>query len=394
MIVEIYKIPIEFAFIIFPFVAFLFTLPFLIHEYYKFGAIPFLKSVLFYSLILYLLTAYFMVIMPLPAIEDVANYKGRTMQLIPFNFISDIQATANIHINDLSSLLSFLNKSTVYTVLFNILLTLPFGIYLRYLFNKKWYQTIIYTFFLSLFFELTQLSGLYGIYPRPYRLFDVDDLIINTIGGLIGYIITPLFVYLLPTKEELNKQGYIKGQKVSLFRRLVALFIDLIFLSIFSLLFRVILLNTDFYNYYFPLAVFLYYILLPSLNNTKTFGKILVKTEITGTKDKFSIFHLIIRNFIFSFVILFPFTWLTIIKDLIPIDMFYIIMAIVIFIEIVNIFVYFVPVYKQPLFLYEIISQTRNKSSISFEPKVDTINRLNKDDSKIDDDNKEIVDNN
>ena len=385
---DIYKIPIEFAFITFPFIAFLFTLPFLIYEYRKYGAIPFLKSALFYSLILYLLTAYFMVIMPLPEIEEVANYKGSTMQLIPFSFITDIKETTNLQISDLDSLVTFLNSSTVYTVLFNILLTLPFGIYLRYVFDRKWYQIIIYTFLLSLFFELTQLSGLYGIYPRPYRLFDVDDLIINTFGGLLGYLITPLFVHFLPTKEELNYKGYIKGQKVSLIRRLVALFIDLIFLNIFSLIFKIILINTNYSNYYFLISIFLYYIIIPILNNTKTFGKALVKLEITGLIDKFTIFNLILRNFLLSFIILFPFIWLPIIREFIPLNIMNFIIGFVISIEILNLIIYFIPIYDQHLFLYEIISRTKNKSSITFENK----NQDNKKEDKYEefDNNKNI----
>lgn len=44
---------------------------------------------------------------------------------------------------------------------------------------------------LSLVFELTQLSGLFGLYPRPYRLADVDDLMTNTLGGMVGYWLRP-----------------------------------------------------------------------------------------------------------------------------------------------------------------------------------------------------------
>ncbi len=367
MTVEIYKIPIEFAFIIFPFVAFLFTLPFLIYGYHKYGAIPFLKSFFFYSFILYLLTAYFMIIMPLPTIEEVANYHGKTTQLIPFQFISDIKSTINVHIKDWSSFLSILNHATIYTVLFNLLLTLPFGIYLRYFFNKKLSQVIAYTFILSLFFELTQLSGLYGIYPRAYRLFDIDDLIINTFGGIVGYVVTPLFVHFLPTKQELNNIGYIKGKKVRFLRRTVALLIDLVFLSIFSFLFKIILYNTDYYKYYFILAIILYYLIIPILNSTKTFGKSLVKLEIVGIyNENVKVYQLCFRNFLLSFIILFPFTWLEIIKNFIPTSIFYITVFVILLIELINIFFYFIPLYKEKLFLYEIISKTKNKSSIPY----------------------------
>jgi glycopeptide antibiotics resistance protein len=44
------------------------------------------------------------------------------------------------------------------------------------------------------------LSGLFGVYPCPYRLFEIDDLMTNTAGAMIGFI---LFRYInfLPTLE-------------------------------------------------------------------------------------------------------------------------------------------------------------------------------------------------
>lgn len=40
---------------------------------------------------------------------------------------------------------------------------------------------------LSLGVELTQLTGLWGLYPCAYRQFDVDDLILNTAGVVGGF---------------------------------------------------------------------------------------------------------------------------------------------------------------------------------------------------------------
>ena len=148
---EIYKIPIEFAIIVFPFVAFILTIPFLIFQYRKYGAIPVVKSLVFYSFILYIITSYFMVILPLPSMKYVSQLETDTMQLIPFQFIKDIMETIPSNINTLEEFINIFNVSTVYIVIFNFFLTLPYGVYLRYYFNKKWYQTIILTFILSLF---------------------------------------------------------------------------------------------------------------------------------------------------------------------------------------------------------------------------------------------------
>lgn len=71
-------------------------------------------------------------------------------------------------------------------------------------------KTMIASFCLSLFFELTQLSGLYFIYPRPYRLFDVNDLVTNTLGGIIGFVVTPLFTFMLPTRRRMDELSYEK----------------------------------------------------------------------------------------------------------------------------------------------------------------------------------------
>ena len=363
---EIYKLPIQVAIIVFPIIAFILTLPFLVYEYRKYGSIHIIKSVVFFSFILYIITAYFMVILPLPKIEDVLKYKGSTMQLHPFRFIHDITVTTNFKINDLNSLLRFLNKSTVYTVIFNFLLALPFGVYLRYLFDRKWYQSIILSFLLSLFFELTQLTGLYGIYPRPYRLFDVDDLIINTLGGFFGFLITPLLTVFLPTKKELNERSLIKGQKVSLIRRSVALLIDLIIFSAFTLIFRVIFLRTRFEDYYVIASIILYFIIIPLLNNTKTLGKVLLKLEVVSTNDKYGSLKVVIRNILLSFIVLFPYSWIQLLDGKVSYITIYIIIGLIIVIEIINFIYYMIPYgeEKDHLFLYERITHTKNKSTI------------------------------
>ena len=362
MIVDSYRIPIEFAIMLFPFIAFLFTLPFLIYEYRKYGAVPFFKGIIVYSFILYLLTAYLMVILPLPPIEEVAKYTNTGMQLEPFRFISDIKVTTTLNLNDIDSILNFLNRSTVYTVLFNLLMTIPFGIYLRYFFKKKWWQTIILTLLLSLFFEITQLTGLYGIYPKPYRIFDVDDLIVNTMGGIVGFIITPIVTLFLPSQEELNSKGYEKGKKVRFLRRFVSFIVDVIFLCLFTFIFRIILHGTPVEDYNFICAIFLCYIIIPLLNNTKTLGKVVIKLDVTSIEGKFSYLNLLLRNLILAFFILYPFSWMIILSKYVRPNLIYIIGVFIGAFEIINILSYIIKQDGEHLFLYERITNTKNIS--------------------------------
>ena len=66
-----YLVPIKAALIIFPFLALLITLPYIIYEYHHYGSVNKLRTLIIYSFILYLMTIYFLVILPLPTKEEV-----------------------------------------------------------------------------------------------------------------------------------------------------------------------------------------------------------------------------------------------------------------------------------------------------------------------------------
>ncbi|MGZ7305265.1 VanZ family protein, partial [Streptococcus pyogenes] len=83
--------------------------------------------------------------------------------------------------------------------------------------------------------------GLYFIYPRPYRLFDVNDLFVNTLGGTIGFLVTPLFTFLLPTREEMDAESYAKDNRVTFTRRFVAWLIDWGILNLFAWMLMILL---------------------------------------------------------------------------------------------------------------------------------------------------------
>ena len=57
------------AIILFPLVALVFTIPYIIYQYHKYGSINSYRSLVVYSFLLYLMVAYFLVILPLPSIE-------------------------------------------------------------------------------------------------------------------------------------------------------------------------------------------------------------------------------------------------------------------------------------------------------------------------------------
>ena len=120
------------AVITFPFIAFLFTIPFILGQYHKYGSIHKWRVVIIYSFILYLITAYFMVILPLPSIEEVSKLTTPSMNLIPFSFVENFLDNTSFVWNQPQTYLKALTEPYFYVVAFNIVLTIPFGMYLRY----------------------------------------------------------------------------------------------------------------------------------------------------------------------------------------------------------------------------------------------------------------------
>jgi len=134
--------------------------------------------------VLYLICLIELVLFPLPTVEKIAGMNGYNGQFIPFNFLYDI-------LKDRSIL-------SVLQIILNIVMTIPFGFFLKFFLNMKRRNIIILTFLLSLIIEVAQLTGLFFTYPGSYRVFDVDDLIANTIGGFVGTVLANNVKSLLP----------------------------------------------------------------------------------------------------------------------------------------------------------------------------------------------------
>jgi len=227
-----YLISIKVALILFPILAFLITLPYMIANYRKYGSVNKLRTLIFYSFILYLLTVYFLVILPLPNPESVHTTYAENLNLIPFSFVADFIKNSPFILTDSSTWIAAIKHPTFYVPAFNVLMLIPFGIYLRYYFKCSLKKTLLLTAILSLFFELTQLSGLYFIYSGPYRLADVDDIIQNTIGGYVGYFLGWFATWLLPSREEIDEKSLEAGSRVSATRVSLSLIIDAVIIRI------------------------------------------------------------------------------------------------------------------------------------------------------------------
>ncbi len=192
-----YLIPLYLLYLFSPLITVLFFIPCMIYQQRKYGCLYLYRAAIMYLFSLYLVCLYFYIITPLPSIDYVlANPLPMKIQLHPFAFAYDFAEQAYWIISGIGTV--NISHSAWFQTLGNIVVFMPFGIFLSYYFHYSLKWAVFLSFCLSLFCELTQLSGLYGIYPAPYRLFDINDLMFNTFGGMLGHLAAPFLTRKLP----------------------------------------------------------------------------------------------------------------------------------------------------------------------------------------------------
>lgn len=237
---------IQLGFLAFPLFALLLAVPYALYQYRRFGAISIWKTFVVFTFILYCLCAVSLIVFPLPADHSAVVESARTPQLHPFHVIEQIRETTDFSLGDRSTWGPALRSPVVYEAIFNVMLTVPLGAYLCYLFRCRWWMALLIGMATTLLFETSQLTGLFGIYDHPYRLFDVDDLILNTAGTMLGFWLMIPLAWALPSMDEVNEQARERGSsRVSLTRRALAAVVDLTVLAVLFVLAWIVLSPTD-----------------------------------------------------------------------------------------------------------------------------------------------------
>jgi len=192
-LIEPFVGPLREATIAFPILASLMSMPFALYHYRKHGRVHPWRAFVGYSFVYYLIVAFFLIILPFPEMPknpaQLAAWEERygalrNPNLDPTHFIRAI-----LHAREGRHRVHALSQA-----LFNVLLFIPFGVYIVYLFKRSPPVAALLGLASSLFFELCQLTGIFWIYPGPYRLFDTGDLVSNTTGALLGALGAALLV--------------------------------------------------------------------------------------------------------------------------------------------------------------------------------------------------------
>ncbi|GLZ80622.1 teicoplanin resistance protein VanZ [Actinorhabdospora filicis] len=210
-----YLLPVRTAVLLFPTVALAIVIPAAVIAYRGRGRAGGWTTVVFYTFVFYLLAAFMQTVIPLPAdpqeVCRTSTYAAHP-QLRPFYFLDDIAAQGT---------------AALWPTLLNVALLFPLGVYLRYLWKRGLAATTLIALGTSLFFETTQLTGLWFVYPCPYRQFNVDDLMCNTAGAVLGWLIAGPVIRILPRIDRQGERARWAG-RVTFTRRALAYVTDLI----------------------------------------------------------------------------------------------------------------------------------------------------------------------
>ena len=155
--------------------------PFVAVSYRRRGGLTFGMFTLWFSLLVYILAIWTYTLLPLP---ETASIRCAGVNLDPLDFVQDISgAISRGHP---------LTDPALLQLVLNVMLFLPLGFFVRVLFRRGIVVAFLAGLVLSLFIECTQLTGVWGLYPCAYRVFDVVDLMTNTLGALLGVTIALL----------------------------------------------------------------------------------------------------------------------------------------------------------------------------------------------------------
>lgn len=300
--------PIMWACMLFPLIAGIFTIPFVVHQYRKYGGIAFMRVIVVYSFILYLMCAFLLTVLPLPTIEQVLAMPDHPIGWIPYVGFRHGLVESGFSFTDPASWKRFLKCDDFLQCFYNVVMTVPLGIYLRYYFKCSFKKTMLLGFLASLFFEGVQYSALFGIYPKPYRYTEVDDLINNTLGAVIGFGIEPLFARFIPSREEIDQLSYVKGQHVTFMRRLFAIIIDYVFFNVIFALTEALFIPLNGTSFRVSVTVFfaeafVYFVILPLILRGRTPGQALLKLKLADERGgKLTWQRVVVRNVFLYFI--------------------------------------------------------------------------------------------
>ncbi|UQN28186.1 VanZ family protein [Brachybacterium kimchii] len=205
--------------------------PILVLQYRRYGRLSVLRLLGAAAVSVYgvALVAYTLLPLPDPA-RACGEGAGRVLQVTPFQFVADI-----VREGGGLGLREAVTSWAVLQAALNVVLFVPLGLAVRGMLRRGVLAATALGALVSLAIETTQYTGLWGIYDCSYRIADIDDLLLNTAGALVGALLAPLLLHWwMPSPEQLTAR---RSHRVSGLRRLLGMVVDLIAVGLVGFLF-------------------------------------------------------------------------------------------------------------------------------------------------------------
>ena len=162
--------------------------PFVAISYRRRGTLTFGRSLGWAAALVYFWAIWTYTLLPLP---DPAPLQCAGTNVNPAAFLHDL---AGVWRQYGSHPVALITNPTTMQLALNVLLFVPLGFFVRTLGGRGVLVSGVAGLAVSGLVETTQLTGVWGLYRCAYRVFDVDDLLTNTAGALLGSLLA-LAVY-------------------------------------------------------------------------------------------------------------------------------------------------------------------------------------------------------
>ena len=192
--------------------------PFVAVSYRRHGGLSPTRATLWAAALVYGWAVWVYTLLPLPAPDSIACVGYNTD---PLQFVTDLSAAVT---RDGMSLRALATDSLVLQLALNVLLFMPLGFFVRVLGRRGVVTAAVCGLVLSAIIETTQLTGVWGLYSCAFRVFDVDDMLTNTVGAVLGSLVA-LLVRARAPWEAVDVEA-LASRPVSKTRRLIGMLCD------------------------------------------------------------------------------------------------------------------------------------------------------------------------
>ncbi|WP_209326298.1 VanZ family protein [Brevibacterium renqingii] len=194
--------------------------PFVAISYRRRGGLTFWHTLVWLAAAVYAMALWTYTLLPMPSAAEVTC---AAVQLRPFQFVADILSF------DTGSARALMTNPAVLQVVLNVVLFVPLGWFVRQLAGRGIIVATMTGLAASALIEFTQITGIWGLYSCAYRVFDVDDLMMNTFGAILGSLASLLLLRRQKGLEETDVP-----RPITVMRRLTGILCDLLIWGLFG----------------------------------------------------------------------------------------------------------------------------------------------------------------